>query len=195
MSPFFGPGVVGHQQDLAVALVGQSTPLGMAVSSEAIAGPTATVRAGMPGWAAPSFGDLDCKTAFEARCQSHRIDALTATLGTWAAIAAPRITRDLDVALAQLVTRRIIPAARLAPDSHAAWVDRLARARKAARAHVELLGVIPDVAVRSDDPVHFRQEGGGAIAFRLAPASEPLGTVAIGRHKVSGELLVGRFAR
>lgn len=109
-------------------------------------------------------------------------------------IAPPRICEDLGVARAQLVRRRLVPAARLTVDETARWLRRLADSKKMAKTRLELVGVFPDVPVVEGAPVRY-DAGSGAIAYALPDAPIPLSTVVVAKRTDTGVAVIGRFYR
>ncbi len=110
------------------------------------------------------------------------------------ALVPPRIREDLDAARAQLVRKRLVPAARLSADEAARWLRRLADSKKMAKTRLELVGVFPDVPVVEGAPVRY-DAGAGAIAYALPATPIPLSTVVVARRTDTGVAVIGRFYR
>lgn len=130
----------------------------------------------------------------EAVIQLPAVPPFIAPLRHEGALAPPRLRTDLDAARAQLVRRRLVPAARLPADEAARWLRRLADSKKMAKTRLELVGVFPDVPVTEGAPVRY-DASAGALAYHLPDAPIPLSTVVIAKRTDTGVAVIGRFYR
>jgi hypothetical protein len=105
----------------------------------------------------------------------------------------PPLTRDgLAFIRSREVLKRALPQRFLSLEKQAYWRERIAGSKRVAVTQVELLGLFPDVPLIGDSPVRYRAEE-GAIAYQLPSKRVALSTVVVARHKLTGELILGRF--
>lgn len=104
----------------------------------------------------------------------------------------PVVRDDLAIALKVPVRRRMVPAAKLSPETAAHWLRRLADSRKMARARLELLGLFKDVQLADGGEVRH-QAAQDTVTFPLSPTPVPPSTIVLARRTDSGELVVARF--
>lgn len=109
-------------------------------------------------------------------------------------IAPPAVHEDLEAARKQPVRKRMVPAARLAPEAATQWLRRLADSKKMARTRLELVGVFLDVPIADGQPVKYDAHA-GAIAYPPPEGPIPPSTVVVARRTDTGVAVVGRFYR
>lgn len=117
-----------------------------------------------------------------------------AVVGEVAPLLKPRLHKNLEAAKRQPVRRRSVPVRFLSSAQTAHWQERLGNSKRVAPKHVAIVALFPNVALGANSPVQFLPEE-AALAYQLPPKPEPLSTVVVAKHAVTGELLLGRFAQ